>query len=206
VTAPITLAGDGANQSATGTCKDNAGNTSTATASGINIDRTAPTIVYSSHPATYTVDQNVGIACAATDALSGVDLTTLNCQNVAAPAYTLGVGSHTLTATVSDKAGNAATTSTTFTVTVTAGSLCNLTTQFIQGSARYQSLSNRSRAAADALLANACRAVENVSPRLNGTQKRLAVLLYDVAVDALSRSGWLTGSQADTLRTLAGSL
>jgi hypothetical protein len=37
-------------------------------------------------------------------------------------------------------------------------------------------------------------------------QKRLAVALYDVAVQALSRSGWLTDGQASTLQSLAGSL
>jgi hypothetical protein len=204
VTAPITLASDGANQSASGTCTDNAGNSSGATASGINIDRTAPTVSYSGNAGTYTVDQTVAIACTATDALSGVASST--CANVSAPAYTLGLGSHTLNASATDKAGNTGTGSASFSVSVTAGSLCHLTEQFIQGSARYQALSNRSRAAADALLNNACRAVENVSPRLNALQKRIAVMLYDVAVQALSRSGWLTNSQADTLHSLAGSL
>ena len=41
-TSPVTLTAEGANQSASGNCTDAAGNSSSATFSGINIDRTAP--------------------------------------------------------------------------------------------------------------------------------------------------------------------
>ena len=42
--APVTVSTDGANQSVTGSATDKAGNAATATVSGINIDRIAPTI------------------------------------------------------------------------------------------------------------------------------------------------------------------
>jgi hypothetical protein len=41
-----TLTADGANQSATGTCEDQAGNTASDTQKGINIDKTAPVITF----------------------------------------------------------------------------------------------------------------------------------------------------------------
>src|SRR5205085_11277286 len=41
---PTTLSSDGAAQSVTGTASDNAGNTASATVSGINIDKTPPVI------------------------------------------------------------------------------------------------------------------------------------------------------------------
>src|SRR5205823_8632326 len=41
-TAPVIITAEGANQSASGNCTDQAGNSSSAGFSGINIDRTAP--------------------------------------------------------------------------------------------------------------------------------------------------------------------
>jgi hypothetical protein len=51
-TAPITLSSEGPGQTASGTCRDNAGNVSAAaTVSGINIDKTPPIVVPSISPA-----------------------------------------------------------------------------------------------------------------------------------------------------------
>lgn len=50
--APTILSTDGANQSLTGTCTDLAGNSASATVSGINIDKTPPVITASANPAT----------------------------------------------------------------------------------------------------------------------------------------------------------
>lgn len=70
---PLTLSTDGVNQSATGTAVDNAGNSSSTTVSGINIDKTAPTATGGAingwlviHWANPTVTANVS------DNLSGV--------------------------------------------------------------------------------------------------------------------------------------
>jgi len=67
------LSDEGANQSVTGTCTDNAGNITTTTVSGINIDKTAPTIT-----ATRTLanangwnNTDVKIHYTCTDTLSG---------------------------------------------------------------------------------------------------------------------------------------
>ena len=106
-TAAVTVSTEGASQPVPGTCTDNAGNASTATPT-VSLDRTAPTI--SGAPTTapngnnswYTNDVTIGWACA--DPLSGV---------VACPASSVisSEGSNlSAGASVSDKAGNSAST------------------------------------------------------------------------------------------------
>jgi len=70
------VSAEGANQSVTETCQDVAGNSASATVSGINIDKTPPTISGSRAPAANTfgwnnTDVTVSFACA--DSLSGID-------------------------------------------------------------------------------------------------------------------------------------
>ena len=123
-TPPMTLTGEGAGQAATGTAKDLAGNEATATIDGIDIDKTAPSVVYTGNSLTYTVDQQIAITCAASDALSGVDAHT--CADVSGPASAFPLGSNTFTATALDLAGNLGVGATTFVVLVTEPSLCRL--------------------------------------------------------------------------------
>jgi hypothetical protein len=95
-------------------------------------DVTPPTITYSSHAATYTVDAHVSITCTATDAESGIASDT--CAPIDGDAYTFGLGAHTYSATATDNAGNSASASTSFSVTVTFGSLGALTRRFVTNS------------------------------------------------------------------------
>ena len=74
--------------------------------SNIDIDLTSPTVTYTGGKASYQVDEQVSITCTAADALSGVASTT--CANVSGPAYSFGLGSHTFSASATDKAGNTA--------------------------------------------------------------------------------------------------
>lgn len=113
-----TLASQGAAQSVTGTATDKAGNSASATVSGINIDETAPTVTYTGNAGTYTTSQTIAITCTASDALSGVASTT--CANISGPASSFGVGVHNYSATATDKAGNTGSGSTSFTVTAPA--------------------------------------------------------------------------------------
>ncbi len=46
------------------------------------------------------------------------------------PAYSFGLGSHTFSASATDRAGNTASSSVTFSVGVSYGSLCNLSREF----------------------------------------------------------------------------
>jgi hypothetical protein len=100
----VVLNSDGANQTASGTCTDKAGNISAAaTASGINIDLTAPSITWNGGPANgasyYYGSVPAGPTCAALDSLSGPN-------GCSATGYYGTVGSHMMTATAYDKAGN----------------------------------------------------------------------------------------------------
>lgn len=114
---PITLAA---------TCADVAGNIGSATYD-VQVDKTDPVVAFSGNAGTYTVDETVTIGCSATDALSGIASST--CPTVSASAVSLGLGSHSLTATATDKAGNAKTVTTSYTVVLNGTGLCALVHQ-----------------------------------------------------------------------------
>ena len=99
-----TISSEGENQSATGTCADNAGLTSTNTHSGINIDTTAPTITSSDDGAKYILGQQAAPAVPnCQDNLSGVATT---CQPSVSTLDTSTAGFHSYTVTSTDNAGN----------------------------------------------------------------------------------------------------
>jgi hypothetical protein len=137
-----TSSGEGA-ITLTSSCSDVAGNSTSASAT-VHVDKTAPTVTYSGG-GTYTVDQNVSITCSSSDALSGVASDT--CTNVSGPASSLGLGSHSLSATAYDKAGNTGSGSTSYTVTVDAASLCTLVHQWAKNGGIANSLCTKIRAA-----------------------------------------------------------
>lgn len=130
------LTAESAALSASGTAIDYADNTTSATAS-VKIDKTAPTVSYSG-TLTYSADQTVAITCSATDALSGVASTT--CSNVSGAAYSLGAGTHSLSATATDAAGNVGSGSTSYRVTVTTASICTVTGTLIANAGVANSL------------------------------------------------------------------
>jgi hypothetical protein len=123
-TSPVVFTAEGVGLAATGTVTDLAGNEASATIDGIDIDKTAPTVVYTGNSLTYTVNEQIAIACTASDDLSGVDSDT--CADVSGPASAFPLGANTFSATALDLAGNQASGSTTFIVLVTETSLCNL--------------------------------------------------------------------------------
>jgi large repetitive protein len=96
---------EGADQSVTGNVTDQAGNTATKTVSGINIDKTAPTITADQSPNANAngwnkTDVTVNYNCA--DSLSGVDSCSAN-DNVTTEGT-----NQSRSGTVTDKAGNTA--------------------------------------------------------------------------------------------------
>jgi hypothetical protein len=104
--AAVVLSSDGANQSASGDCTDKAGNVSaTATASGINIDKTKPTISAAISAGTlglngwYVSDVTVHFTCA--DALSGAGVCPAD-----QVLSTEGLAVSSTAQTVMDAAGN----------------------------------------------------------------------------------------------------
>jgi hypothetical protein len=110
---PITLADEGADQSATGSAVDNAGNTGTATVEGISIDRTEPTLTGAATTAPNAADwyrDDVTVDWTAQDGLSGIDPGSVPADSVVG-----GEGDQLGTEAVSvfDKAGNEASASVT---------------------------------------------------------------------------------------------
>ncbi|WP_299029964.1 PxKF domain-containing protein [uncultured Thermanaerothrix sp.] len=107
--------GEGANQSYSQTIYDNAGNSATAEVSGINVDLTPPSITWNGGPADgesyYFGFVPPASTCTAEDGLSG--LTEAGCT---LSGYSTAVGTHTLTATATDKAGNTTEKTRTYTV------------------------------------------------------------------------------------------
>ena len=197
------LFGEGAAITYPATASDNAGNTSTVSAGPLNVDLMAPMVAFATHPASYTVDQTIAIPCSATDSLSGIATT---CTGVSRPASSLPVGTTTLSTSATDRAGNSATASTPVTVQVTPSSLCNLTKQLVQGSARYQALPAAQKAAVNQLATAACTSLDGITAKLTAKQKAALVAAYLNGVAALVRPGWLTADQAALLTTLANRL
>lgn len=115
--ASVTVSSEGGNQSVTGAATDKAGNTATATVSGINIDKTPPDIQVPDLPVLVTASRSTGatatFSTGATDGLSGVD--SQSCEPASGSWFQLG--RTTVVAQAADTAGNSR--SSAFTVWVT---------------------------------------------------------------------------------------
>lgn len=119
--AAVTLTGDGANQRASGTAEDLAGNVSLlAAVSGINIDATAPVITITGLTQTmpYLLGAAPSLTCSATDATSDVIAAAGGgtCSGTITGGTANGVGTFTYTARATDLAGNTATETVTYRV------------------------------------------------------------------------------------------
>jgi hypothetical protein len=169
-------------------------------------DIAKPTVTYSSHPASYTVDQQVSFTCTASDPAPSSGLASSTCHDVSGPAYSFGLGGHSYSATATDKVGNQGLGATSFTVTVTPASLCNLTVLFVKDSAKYLALTAKQKTAADALADVACQAVSKITSKTPGNSKTGFVTAYKAAVDVLQKSGWLSSAQQTTLKSLAAGI
>jgi hypothetical protein len=115
-TSPQTLGSEGAGQSSSGEAVDNAGNTATASMSGIDIDLTAPTVAITgvADGAIYDLGTVPQAGCTTSDPLSGV--ATAAIVSVSGGTSN-GVGNFAVTCDgASDKAGNTASTSAGYTV------------------------------------------------------------------------------------------
>ena len=106
----VTLS-EGEDQHVTGTATDNAGNTATATVSGVDVDLTDPTTpTFSAFPAqAYFGYVPAEPTCASSDAVSGL-------AGCAVTGYSTALGTHKLTATATDNAGRTSTSTLSYTV------------------------------------------------------------------------------------------
>lgn len=185
------------------TCSATSGGGTTTKSVTVKRDATVPTVTFGSHPASYTIDQTVTISCSATDNLSGIAST---CAAIGGPASSFPIGSNTPSSSATDNAGNTGTGSSAFTVQVTPTSLCQLTKQFVQSSAKYGSLKTAQRAATDALVNALCQSLNSITTKLTAKQKAALVVAYKSGVAALVQPGWLTQTQASTLSGAADHL
>ena len=119
---PTTLSSDTPGQTLTCNATSDGGSASESVT--IKIDQTAPSVTITGNAGSYTVDQTVNIGCAYSETLSGIAIQL--CSGASGPAYSLGVGAHTVSGSATDNAGNTGTASGSFNVVVTSGSLCNL--------------------------------------------------------------------------------
>ncbi|AXV07570.1 hypothetical protein DVS28_a2891 [Euzebya pacifica] len=114
--APHAFDVDGPNQSVAVEATDRWGNTAALVVSGVNVDTTPPTVVFTGAEDTYTVADRIEIGCDADDATSGVAV--LDCEEVDTLAAVQGPGQHTVTARAVDTAGHETVVEHTYTVTV----------------------------------------------------------------------------------------
>ena len=89
-------------------------------------------------------------SCGASDPSPGSGLASDTCADVSAPAYTFSLGSHTLSASAEDVAGNVGSGSATFTVVVTFDSLKVLVARFSTNPDVTSGLNDKLTAAAKA--------------------------------------------------------
>jgi hypothetical protein len=134
---------------------DNVGNAEAPKSPEIDIDGTLPVVTYTGNAGSYTVDQQVNITCSSADPKladgepgSGVFSDT--CRNIIGPADSFKLGSNPFSAAATDVAGNVGTASTSFTVQVTYGSLCNLVQRFVTDSGIATALCSQLSAASAA--------------------------------------------------------
>jgi hypothetical protein len=202
--APSTLSSD--TSGTVVSCTSTSAGGSTTESVTIKIDKTKPSVSFAGDAGSYAVTQNVAITCSASDPTPGSGLASSNCPSVNAPAWSLGLGTHTLSASATDNAGNTSTATASYTVTVTPASLCTLTSQFVQGSTKYQQLNALSKLVVNALVTVGCNLLTEIGPQLKPAQAATFITAYQQSVLGLASSGWLTQVQASVLKTFAGSL
>jgi hypothetical protein len=184
--ATLQLTADGSHD-VTCTAVDLAGNDTSDTAT-VQVDTSAPALTLSTDQSTYGVDDTVTVSCSATDSLSGVD--THDCPPRTRPAANFTLGTHTFTATATDAAGNQASTSASFDVTVSVASLTALTDRLVSDPQAASTL--------DSDLA----AVGNAP---DAATKASAIAAYQSDVRALPATA-VSAGDADTLASYADGL
>lgn len=171
------------------------------------IDATAPTVALRTPASGEQIELNSAVAAdysCSDGSGSGVASCTGDLPDGAA-LPTAVPGSYTFSVTAVDNVGNRTTVTHPYTVVVTPRSLCLLTRDDVESSAKYQALPVHARAAIDALWTRACDALAAL-PTSDARVKALAITAYKNVVTALSYAGWLTPAQAATLRQYAGML
>ncbi len=145
---PFVVAGEGAH-TVVFRSADRAGNVEADKTVEFSVDTVAPSVGFTG-ARTYTVDETVAIQCSATDPDPGSGVASTTCSDVSKPAWSYALGSHTVRAEATDKAGHTGSASATFEVKVTFVSLQALVTRFSDDPAVASGLNDKLIAAAKA--------------------------------------------------------
>jgi hypothetical protein len=89
---------------------------------------------------------------------------------------------------------------------LTAGAVCLMAKQDVQGSARYAALSPSRRAALDRYATDLCAKADSIVAGLTDEEKAGLLVQFDDAVTRAAVQGWLTADQAATLEAAAATL
>jgi hypothetical protein len=100
---------------------------------GASLDITPPVVTVSGN-FSHTVDQQVNVACTHADETGGSGLAATTCSGQQGAAHTFGVGSHDISASATDNAGNHTAAASIFTVYVTPAAMCALVRRFVSNS------------------------------------------------------------------------
>jgi hypothetical protein len=89
---------------------------------------------------------------------------------------------------------------------LTAGAVCLMAKQDVQGSARYAAMPPARRAALDRYAADLCAKADTLVASLTADQKASLLAQFDDAVTRAVPQGWLTAGEAATLQASAATL
>jgi hypothetical protein len=129
-TAPIMITENGASNVRV-RYRDKSGYVSESASLEVRVDKQAP-IVTLSGTRSYSVTENVYVSCTAADTLSGLTANPCSTPIVdGAPAYSLGLGSHSIHVSATDLAGNSNTVEGTYSIILTYEGLAQLTEKFV---------------------------------------------------------------------------
>jgi hypothetical protein len=157
----------------------------------VRIDKEPPRIVFVGNAGTYTPDQEIDIRVQVTDPLSGVAST--DAHDVRGPAYSFPLGPNVIKVTATDRAGNVATESTTFTVRFTFDATRALIQRFVADGGQQTAL---------------LRVVDNIESATTAGNAAVRRHQIDALIGTIDnrRGGALDGDQAALLMRLLRSL
>ena len=199
---------------------DSASPTNTATSKvTITVNPQAVNTVTVTNPGnhTSTVGTAVSLQMQATDSQSGQTLTwsatglpaglSINSISGLISGTPTTAGTSSVTVRATDTTGASGSASFSWTVNpISASSLCQLTLQDVQSSARYQQLPVSAQDFLDTLATAGCEQLDNIVAGLSVRQKAESLRAYDGTAELLADTGWLTHAQASSLQALAATL
>ena len=183
-----------------------------AASAAFAIDTVPPRISFSGNQGSYGLLDTIAITCSVGDPAPSSGIKTNPCTgfSIAGPAWSFKPGSNTQpnpALVAIDSAGNASAPATaTFSVTATTGTLCQLTTKLVEGSARYAALGQTQKQVVNQLTTTLCSTVSSITSKLPPAAVAGLIKAYETGVQSLVTQGWLTSAQAATLTAFAATL